>query len=399
MKKIVLVNPWVLPVPGVKGGAIESLIDLLIEENEIANKCNLVVISVYDKEAYEVSKKYKNTKFIYIKTNFVSKVCQRLYGILKYHFFKTDIHWLFRYYYKAIKNIKLENPDLIIVEGGMYEQFIQLKKFCDKNKLVAYLHSEVVAGEEEQSIYGRAFAISEYIKKAWCRNGFFDLNKVDVIYNAVNDKLYKNNYYKDEKIGLKKQLLSGKMDYNNKILVMYSGRIIPEKGVYELAKAVSKMEDACLVIAGGTNFADSKKTEYLHKVCDVASQSNNIVMTGYIPKEELQRYYHISDVVCVPSRWEEPAALVTVEAMRMGKPLIVTKVGGMVEYVDPKCAIMVDNDENLVENLKIAIKSLSNNREKLDSMGKCSSERGQMFTQRCYYEKFIALCDEIISGR
>lgn len=399
MKKIVLVNPWVLPVPGVKGGAIESLIDLLVEENEIAGKCQLIVISVYDEEAYEVSKGYKNTKFIYIKTSLISKVCQRLYGILKYHFFKTDIHWLFRYYYKAIKHIKTENPDLIVVEGGMYEQFIQLNDFCDQDKLVAYLHSEVVAGKDEHRIYGRAFAISEYIKKAWCRDGFFDIEKVDVIYNAVNDKLYKNDFYKDENVELKKQILNGKIDYNNKILVLYSGRIIPEKGVYELTRAVSEMNDACLIIAGGTNFADSKKTEYLNKVCDIVSKSDNIIMTGYIPKEELQKYYYISDVVCVPSRWEEPAALVTVEAMRMGKPLIVTKVGGMVEYVDSKCAIMVDNDEKLVENLRKVIKELNDDREKLKIMGKYSIERGQMFTQKSYYENFIALCDEIMSRR
>lgn len=399
MGKIVLVNPWVLPVPGVKGGAIESLIDLLVEENEIQHKCDLIVVSVFDKEAVEASKKYNNTSFIYIKSNFASKICQRLYGILKYHFLKTDIHWLFRYYYKAIKKIKHINPDLVVVEGGMYEQFVQLRKEYSKERLVAYLHSEVIATEEEQQIYGRAFAISEYIKNAWCRDGFFDFNKVDVIYNAVDDKLYNVNYDVKQKTQFKRELLSGLKNYDDKLIVLYSGRIVPEKGVYELAKAVSELENVCMVIAGGTNFADSKKTDYLQNVTNIVQKSENIMMTGYISKNLLQKYYFIADLVCVPSRWEEPAALVTIEAMRMGKPMIVTKVGGMVEYVDSDCAIMVNNDEELVESLKAEITKLNDNRELLRNMSECSQKRGGKFTQKKYYDEFIKMCNRLICRR
>lgn len=394
MKKICLVNPWVLPVPGVKGGAIESLIDLIIKENEKEHKIDLYVVSVYDMTAEIESKKYKYTHFIYIKTNFISKVCQRMYGILKYHFFKTDIHWLFRYYYKAIKAIRRVKPDLIVVEGGMYEQFIQILDEYDSKQLVAYLHSEVIAGAQEQKIYGRAFAISEYIKTAWCKDGYFLKDDVDVIYNAVDEELYLNCSENS-----KKQLLNKLCLTSDKLIVMYSGRIIPEKGVYELAKAVTGLSNVVLLIVGGTNFADSKKTDYLKKVEKIASESDNVIMTGYVNKEIINQYYGIADLVCVPSRWEEPAALVTIEAMLMGKPLLVTKAGGMVEYVDEQCAIIIENDNNIVESLRNNIIQLEKNRDLLNKMQNYSLQRSKRFTKNNYYNEFYYLCEKIIGEK
>ena len=45
MKKIALVLPEVYPVPAVKGGAIEELVTILIEQNEIEKRVEFVVFS------------------------------------------------------------------------------------------------------------------------------------------------------------------------------------------------------------------------------------------------------------------------------------------------------------------------------------------------------------------
>ena len=44
MKKICLVTPCILPVPAVQGGAIETLVTMLVEQNEIAHKVNLIIV-------------------------------------------------------------------------------------------------------------------------------------------------------------------------------------------------------------------------------------------------------------------------------------------------------------------------------------------------------------------
>ena len=70
MKKICLIIPRGLPVPALKGGAIETLMNMLADENEKWKKINLTIVSTYDKEAKKSSKNYKNTNFIYIKRDF-----------------------------------------------------------------------------------------------------------------------------------------------------------------------------------------------------------------------------------------------------------------------------------------------------------------------------------------
>ena len=56
-----------LPNPPVKGGAVETLIDDLCKVNELENRLTIDVLSVFDCDAVNVAKEYKNTEFIFYK--------------------------------------------------------------------------------------------------------------------------------------------------------------------------------------------------------------------------------------------------------------------------------------------------------------------------------------------
>ena len=47
MKKIALVLPEAGPVPAVKGGAIEELLTILVEQNEIEHRVQFIVFENY----------------------------------------------------------------------------------------------------------------------------------------------------------------------------------------------------------------------------------------------------------------------------------------------------------------------------------------------------------------
>ena len=51
--KVAVITSGFLPVPAVKGGAVENLIVNLLKENEKKNKIKFEILSVYDKKAYE----------------------------------------------------------------------------------------------------------------------------------------------------------------------------------------------------------------------------------------------------------------------------------------------------------------------------------------------------------
>ena len=70
IKKICLITPNLLPVPNVLGGAIETLVTNILKEQTVENEIDITIVSIYNKLAYQESRKYKNTKVIYIKKDF-----------------------------------------------------------------------------------------------------------------------------------------------------------------------------------------------------------------------------------------------------------------------------------------------------------------------------------------
>ena len=66
--------------------------------------------------------------------------------------------------------------------------------------------------------------------------------------------------------------------------------------------------------------------------------------------------YQLADISVIPSLCEDAAPLVAVEAMASGLPLIVTKSGGIPEYVSRKCALILEKDNQLIPNLQKSLK-------------------------------------------
>ena len=59
--------PSELPVPAVMGGAVEELVTILIEQNEIEQKAEFLVFSIENEEAKKHAKQYKYTKIEFKK--------------------------------------------------------------------------------------------------------------------------------------------------------------------------------------------------------------------------------------------------------------------------------------------------------------------------------------------
>ncbi|MBT9028887.1 hypothetical protein BTJ14_08075 [Lactobacillus delbrueckii subsp. bulgaricus] len=98
MKKICIAAPEQLTMPAIKGGAIETLLQYVIDENEKTPRANLTILATFDADADAVVKKqgYQYTEFVYLKkTNFqcianfiyriVRKISNKIFRISLYH--------------------------------------------------------------------------------------------------------------------------------------------------------------------------------------------------------------------------------------------------------------------------------------------------------------------------
>ena len=124
--KVLIVSPCDLPVPATKGGAVATLVESLVKQNEKNNEIDLNVISIYDQIAEEESKKYNNTKFIFWKEPYLFKKIDELYEWFYKNILKKPHQVLKRYMTKIYiliclkKELKKNDYDRVILENKGY---------------------------------------------------------------------------------------------------------------------------------------------------------------------------------------------------------------------------------------------------------------------------------------
>lgn len=399
--KVAFLTYGASPVPATKGGAVENLIEDLLDENEIYHNFDFSVLSLYEENAYKKSEKYKYSEFHFVKcpsrVDFIDKV---VYWIAKKILRKKNLisyRFIFRRLYVMSKypQILLQNDydRVVVVTNSTLFLIFKNKKVAEKykDKVVYYLHNEVrtlfECKKEVASI--RSFiGISDFVN-----NSFRKLvpqlrdNQCYVLKNGIDtEKFQKIN---EEKIAEYR----GKFEINeNDFIVIFVGRLVEEKGALETIKAVKscKDENIKLLIVGASFYSSDVIDDYTLKLQKEAkSIKDKIIFTGYIDYDEMPSIYRMGDVAVLPSIWNEPAGMTMVEAVVSGLPLITTNSGGISEYIPKELAIILDRDNKLVENIASAI-----NEKKFKSN---ESVRTKLCEELClenYYKNFMELLNK-----
>jgi glycosyltransferase involved in cell wall biosynthesis len=160
--------------------------------------------------------------------------------------------------------------------------------------------------------------------------------------------------------------------------ILFVGRLVPEKGVFDLLEAYAKLESSlrseiALVFAGDGISRNELKLR--------ADQINpgNIIFTGFLHREDLPAFYALAEVLVLPTH-SDPWGLVVNEAMACGLPIIVTDVAG--------CSVDLVRDgwNGFVipvrdpDKLRVAIGSVVRCPQKRQEMSERSFERIQNFS-------------------
>lgn len=376
--KTIFLNPGhALPVPAVHGGAVETLLTMLIEQNEIEHKVRFVLTSVYDQQAKDISSKYKYTKIIYTDKN-KKMLLYSLYWRFNKLFHKNETVNQKEFFNCMMA--KLHRTDIFIVESFDCWPYQLLKRAYSYDKLWVHLHAELVPDQPMIDAFHKTIAISEYVKRVWMSKCEDEVHDCKVVYNCVDEKKF--SALLEDKTKIRESLGFS----NDDIVVIYVGRIAPVKGVIELLTAVEKVNGVKLLLVGRMKEYDM---DYVKRVQDkVDSLGEKVKSLDYVPNDQLYNFYQLSDIQVVPSMWEEAAGLVAIEGMYSGLPLIVTDSGGLVEYVNEDCALIAKRSD-IVNELIRKIELLRDNKLLRLKMGKASSERARLYTKKKYYDDFL----------
>ncbi len=111
--------------------------------------------------------------------------------------------------------------------------------------------------------------------------------------------------------------------------VLYVGQLIRGKGVDLLLRALARIKVPFRAIIVGKGNAE----DGLRCLSRELGLEEKVEFTGWVENAALTRYYALSDILAVPSRWPEPFGMVGLEAMRHAKPVVAFDVGGIPDWL------------------------------------------------------------------
>ena len=387
--KVLLIPPPELPVPAVQGGAVETLLTHLIRENERQGRLELLCASIPNPDAAKQAEQFRHTKMLYVarpkghRRYWPMVFIERCFGVAAPY-----DPW----YQKVQLSLALElpAPDLIVAEGGNLTQCSAISRMFGRRRCLAHLHGQTTCTTVMDDIYGGVLALSEFIREDYLKTSALDRRYAYILHNCVDTEIFRPD---EPSPALRADLGFAPDDF----VVLFCGRLEPDKGIHKLLEALGTVENPRikLLIVGSPFFGRTQQSSFLRKLEQQArGLEGRVQFTGYIPNEALPAYYHLADVVCVPTLVEEAAGLVAVEAMACGRPVLATRSGGMPEYLADSQAVLVDRGPDIVGQLAWALQMLYEHPNLCREMGAAGAQRAKDFSVAAFYEHFVRIVEE-----
>lgn len=186
-------------------------------------------------------------------------------------------------------------------------------------------------------------------------------NKILVLTKGVKSSLLKigipeekieiYHYWVDQKIFTKQKNAKVRLNWSNKFIVLFVGRLVEVKGVRMICGLACQMKNITFAIAGSGPLSEELKIK--------SSEFPNIIFLGKVENKDLPPYYSAADLLLIPSKmieqeYEEGIPRVMIEALSCSLPVIATKTGGIPDVFSEKIGFLVEDD---LDSMTSAIKA------------------------------------------
>ena len=284
----------------------------------------------------------------------------------------------------------------MIIEGDA-SLILPISKKVNKEKLYFHIHHNPLSTNhaefrKEISSVNKVITVSNFISRGInkCMSQEKENVQAIVLRNCTNVKKFNVNNYKQERNKLRDKYNIK----NNELVIMFTGRPVPQKGIKELLIAFKKLcnryNNVKLVIVGNSGFGKEIKTDFDNKLEEISeSIKDKVIFTGFIHNSKMPQIHAMADIAVIPSIYDDPAPLVVMECMASGLAVITTDSGGIPEYVGENNCISIIRDENIIINLEEALEKLIVDERYRKTLGKNAHNYAQQFNLKRFYYDFI----------
>lgn len=286
---------------------------------------------------------------------------------------------------KEIRRIEKEyNPD--IIHAHDYRASFLTSMACKNSKIISHIHNNPLWIKNFLHPFSWAFLFaSKKISKILIVS---DSIKNEYIFsNKINDKLIKVGNPLDRKTILSKVSNNIEKYYD----LCFTGRLSSQKNPVMFIELVKKLKEKKQNIKA-IMIGDGELKKDCLELIDKYELKQNIEMKGFLknPYEEMYK----SKVFCLPSIYEG-FGLVVFEALTLGLPSVVSKVGGLVEIVNEKCGKTCRNKEEFEKEL---IELITNERYYKEKSDEAIIRSKELENFNAYMDNIIKIYNGIYKG-
>ena len=242
-----------------------------------------------------------------------------------------------------VKQMKQYGIDVIQCHSGKYILLCLALKRLTGAKLIFYKHNVVHAKTDmyHRWIQSQVDAFICVSKRVYDVQVIADIaHKYHLVYNGVNTQRF--------------PVLENESISTSPFIVGYAGRIIENKGIFELLDAFrvihTNTDDIRLVICGDGKPADIKQmNQYIKQY----QMEEYVQYMGF--QKDMNRWYRSIHCLVAPSKVQEAFGLVLCEAMYCKVPVITSTSGAQAEIIENgKSGILIDavNSESIIEAIQ-----------------------------------------------
>ncbi len=342
-------------------------ISIWIEEvaTRIARRCEVTVYS-RQTELYPDRNEHHGVRHVRLSTrldermirtvrraeHMLGKVLRRPVDLFfRWYYFS----WLYYCFYarQVGRAARAQGIDVLLVSN--YSQFLgHLRRACKPIRLALMMHCDWLIELPRRTSARRTrhaaavLGCSDYIANG-VRRQFPELSsRCHTLYNGSSEEALRRDVSAEVR---REAFVQSPRDK----VVLFVGRITPEKGVHVLMEAMERVLRKCpecvLLIVGGffvnppkprgrgvsvaqsNGFETLKENyeEYLRR--QARPLGERVRFLGEIPHSQLWACYRVCDVFVHPSLWHEPFGMILTEAMLCERPVVSTRTGGIPEIV------------------------------------------------------------------
>ncbi|MGI8857526.1 MAG: glycosyltransferase family 4 protein [Thermomicrobiales bacterium] len=161
--------------------------------------------------------------------------------------------------------------------------------------------------------------------------------------------------------------------------ILFVGTLEPRKNLRRLIDAFARVaRDDCevaLVIVGGSGWMTSD----LAPLVQQRNLGDRITFTGYVPDDELPRWYQAATIFCYPSLYEG-FGLPVLEAMACGTPVVTSNTSAIPE-VAGDAAVLIDPTD--VTALADSLLALLSDAPRWEELGRAGIARSRGYSWEC----------------